>query len=93
MRTLTKIAIATFALASVPTVAQSEMPGNGATQADRMTEAKPKTEAERARKERCKAMTHEAAMADANCKTFIMKEGGADNHNGTPHGAPTKPAN
>lgn len=88
MRTFTKIAIAAIAIASTPALAQNEMPKNGGTQADRMTEAKPETDAERAKKAQCKAMTHDAAMADASCKAFIMKEGGADNHNGTPHGQP-----
>ena len=95
MRTFTKIAIASASLLSIPALAQSQMPHDGTTPSTQepSTATAPMSATDRAEMTRCDALPAGRAAKDARCIALMkdqpapMKEGGADNHNGTPSGA------
>lgn len=95
MRTFTKIAIAGLSIISVPALAQSQMPHDGAapTMQQPAPAPAPMSAADSAEMARCDALPAGQAAKNPRCVALMkdhptpMKEGGADNHNGTPHGA------
>lgn len=97
MRSFITIAIAAISIAAAPAFAQSQVPHGGTSSAEQATEAKPTTDADKAKIARCRALSDDYAIMNPGCvalmkKPNTMKEGGADNHNSTPHGAPPMPA-
>jgi hypothetical protein len=98
MRRITKAAIAAMSLVvSGPVLAQAMTNHNGTPPGTPVAE-NPPTSADDKKIAECKAMAPNEMAKDASCVALskdrpdVMMEGGAPNHNGTPHGAPAKPA-
>lgn len=96
MATIIKLALAAVSLAASPAFAQAQMPHDGGTPADHSVATTTMTGSEEAKLAKCKAMPHDQALKEPGC-VAAMKDhtpppmkGGADNHNGTPHGATPK---
>jgi hypothetical protein len=95
MRHTVRIALAAIALSAAPAIAKPADNHNGSPPVEKPA-SEMMTDAQSRKMADCKAMSAANAAKDAACvdlmnRPDMTKEGGADNHNGTPHGAPPKP--
>lgn len=97
IKTLLTASALVFAAVS-PALAQPANNHNGSPPVDKPVTEMP-MDAQSKEMMACKAMSADKAAKDPACvklmkdRPDMMKEGGADNHNGTPHGVPAKPTN